>query len=144
MRVIQGWFVLFGTWEPLLASFIILASLLISSFSIKWTTISFSDSLQYIEIVTITALLAVNLPPLCFDIESPSQIVLHKISTSQLHAIFSVIGAITRKGVLNLKNENSANYLTMDLEGVSPHLKIDYLAVPDGRLPPQHTLNTVA
>lgn len=75
MRVFQGRVVVFRTWEPIFVPVIMILSQFISSMSINWTNISFADSLQYIEIVTITALLTVNIAPLCMNIESASQVV---------------------------------------------------------------------
>lgn len=139
MRVIHGRVVVIRTWEPLFVAAVMLSTQLISSLSIKWTIISFADALQYIEIVTITALLTVNIAPLFMDIGSASQIVSYKISSDKINAMFSALGAISRKGILKYENDHSANYLTSDLDGVSPFVKVHYLRVPDGWLPPQQT-----
>lgn len=87
--------------------------------------------MQYIELVTITALLTVNVAPLFMNIGTTSQIGTYKISVNKSNALFSTIGAITGQGVLELQgNNNAIDYLKTELHGVSKDVLIKHLPVP--------------
>lgn len=108
-----------------------LASLLVSSYSLKLNTIEYEKSLEYIEFVTITSLLTVNNAPLFMNIESTSQIGFYKISISKSNASFSAISAIEGKGVLKYRNDtNSGKNFNKELKGGSKLNKINYMGVP--------------
>jgi len=70
-----------------------LASQLISSTSLKLDYSKFGDSLQYIELVTVTAILTVNVALLFMNIGSTSQKESYKISIGKSNALFSALGA---------------------------------------------------
>lgn len=93
MSVVQGHALVFRTWEPIFVSTIMLASQLISSTSLKLDYSKFGDSLQYIELVTVTAILTVNVALLFMNIGSTSQKESYKISIGKSNALFSALGA---------------------------------------------------
>lgn len=144
MCMFQGQVVVFRTWEPIIVSLIMLASLIVSSIELKLDEIKYIESLQYIEFVTITALITVNIAPLFMNIGTTSQIGFYKISISKTNAMFSAISAIEGKGVFKYKNDsNSGDHFTEELEGVSTLVRINYLDVPKNWIQGEEEASTV-